>query len=338
MFTARWRAGRGWHDEALVGYGPLSVDPAMSGLHYGQVVFEGLKAFRQPDGSVALFRPGYNARRMRYSARRLLMPEVPDELFRGALDALVDTERASVPDGDAHALYLRPLLFASEPQLGLRPAAEFRFLVLAFATGPMLGVDPITVWVGPDCVRAFPGGTGDVKVAGNYAIGMRAQATAAAAGCDQVVWVDAAERRWLEEMGTMNLFVVLLEGDRRHLVTPPLTGTILAGSTRDSLLRLARDRGIATTERPISVDEVRSAAADGSLAEAFACGTAAVILPIGAMRTPDASFAVGDGMAGPVTTLLRESLLAVQHGRAPDPHGWLAPVSSPGLYRASPDG
>jgi branched-chain amino acid aminotransferase len=327
MFTARWRADRGWHDEALVGYGPLSVDPAMSGLHYGQVVFEGLKAFRQPDGSVALFRPEYNARRMRHSARRLLMPEVPDELFLGALEALVDADRAAVPDGYAHALYLRPLLFASEPQLGLRPAGEFRFLVLAFATGPMLGADPITVWVGPDCVRAFPGGTGDVKVAGNYATGMRSQATAVEAGCDQVVWVDAAERRWLEEMGTMNLFVVLRTGDGPRVVTPPLTGTILAGATRDSLLRLARDHGVDADERPISIDEVCTAATDGSLAEMFACGTAAVVLPIGAVRTPDASFTVGDGAAGPVTTVLRESLLAVQQGRKPDPHGWLRTVS-----------
>jgi branched-chain amino acid aminotransferase len=187
----------------------------------------------------------------------------------------------------------------------------------------MLGTDPITVWVGPDCVRAFPGGTGDVKVAGNYATGMRAQADAVAAGCDQVVWVDSVERRWLEEMGTMNLFLVFRD---EGVVTPPLSGTILAGATRDSLLRLARDEGIATTERPVSVDEWHSAAADGSLAESFACGTAAVVVPIGAVRTPTGSFTVGDGATGPVTTLLHDRLLAVQHGRAPDRHGWLVPV------------
>jgi branched-chain amino acid aminotransferase len=326
MFTAHWHADRGWHDEALVPYGPLSLDPATSGLHYGQVIFEGLKAFRQPDGSVALFRPDYNARRMRHSARRLAMPEIPDGLFLGALRALVDADRASVPDGYAHSLYLRPLLFAAEAQLGVRPPAEFRFLVLAFAAGPMLGADPIRVWVGPDCVRAFPGGTGDAKTAANYATLNHARATAVERGCDQVVWVDSVERRWLEEMGTMNLFVVLREDGRPHLVTPPLTGTILAGATRDSLLLLARDNGIEATERPISVDEWHAAAAAGNLAESFACGTAAVVLPIGAVRTPAGSFTVGDGATGPVTTLLRESLLAVQHGQAPDKHGWLVPV------------
>jgi branched-chain amino acid aminotransferase len=324
MFVATWRSG--WRDAGLVPYGPLALDPATSGLHYGQVVFEGLKAFRQPDGSVALFRPAYNARRMRHSAGRLMMPEVPEEMFLGALQALVDADREWVPAGHAHSLYLRPLLFASEPHLGLRPVTEFRFLVLAFASAPMFGADPITVWVAPDCVRAFPGGTGDIKIAGNYATGMMSLATAAAAGCDQVVWVDSVERRWLEEMGTMNLFLVLRD---EGLVTPPLSGTILAGATRDSLLRLARDNGIAVSERPVSVDEWRSAAADGSLAESFACGTAAVVVPIGAVRTPAGSFAVGDGTSGPVTTLLRDSLLAVQHGRAPDPHGWLVPVPPP---------
>jgi branched-chain amino acid aminotransferase len=326
MFTARWTADRGWHGAGLVPYAPLDIDPAAAGLHYGQVVFEGLKAFRQPDGSVALFRPGYNARRMRYSARRLLMPEVSDEVFLGGLAALVDAERASVPGEHGHALYVRPLLFASEAQLGARPAAEFRFLVLAFPSAPMLGVDPISVWVGPDCVRAFPGGTGDVKVAGNYAVGLRGQADAVAAGCDQVVWVDAAERRWLEEMGTMNLFVVLRDGGRPHLVTPPLTGTILAGATRDSLLRIARTSGIAATERKISLDEVRAAAGDGTLVEAFACGTAAVVVSIGSVHTPDGSFTVGDGGTGTLTTLLRTHLVDIQQGRRADEHGWLSPV------------
>jgi len=326
MFTARWTADEGWHGAGLVPYAPLDLDPAASGLHYGQVVFEGLKAFRQPDGSVALFRPGYNARRMRHSARRLLMPEVPDELFLGALDALVDAERASVPGEHGHALYVRPLLFASEPMLGVRPAAEFRFLVLAFPSAPMLGLDPIRVWVSADCVRAFPGGTGDVKVAGNYAVGLRGQADAVAAGCDQVVWVDAAERRWLEEMGTMNLFVVLRDGERPHLVTPPLTGTILAGATRDSVLRIARAGGTGATERKVSIDEVRAAAGDGTLVEAFACGTAAVVVPIGSVHTPAGSFTVGDGATGKLTALLRNNLIDIQQGRRADDHGWLSPV------------
>lgn len=326
MFTARWQPDEGWHERELVPYGPLPMDPATAGLHYGQVIFEGLKAFRQPDGSVALFRADYHARRMRHSASRLVMPEVPRELFLGALQTLVCADSDTVPAEFAHSLYLRPLMFASEPQLGLRPSTEYRFVVLAFPTSPMLGADPISVWVGPDCVRAFPDGIGDVKAAGNYAIGMRAQATAAAAGCDQVVWVDAVERRWIEEMGTMNLFLVLRDDGGPRLVTPPLTGTILAGATRDSVLQLARDAGFATEERRISVDEWRSAAAGGPLAEAFACGTAAVMVPIGSVRTPDTEFQVGDGATGPVTRQLRNALLAVQHGRAPDPHGWLAPV------------
>ncbi|MGY1694927.1 MULTISPECIES: branched-chain amino acid aminotransferase [unclassified Geodermatophilus] len=329
MFVARYTAGRGWHDARLTPYAPLQVDPATAALHYAQSIFEGLKAYAQPDGSVATFRPEANAARFARSARRLAMPPVPEEAFLAAVDALVDSDRDWVPTGPDQTLYLRPYQLATEPFLGVRPANEYLFLVIASPAGAYFprGVQPVSVYLSEDYIRAAPGGTGDVKCAGNYAASLLAQEQAIAAGCDQVVWLDATEKRYVEEMGGMNLFFVLGSGDDAELVTPELTGTLLPGITRDSLITLARERGMRVTERRFSVDEWRAGVADGSVTETFACGTAAVITPVGEVRARTGDFTVGDGTPGPVTMSLREHLLDIQHGRVPDTHGWLHRVA-----------
>jgi len=329
MFLARYRAGQGWYDARLTSYAPLRMDPATAALHYAQSIFEGLKAYAQPDGSVATFRPEANAARFARSAKRLAMPPVPEESFLAAVDALVDADRDWVPTGPDQTLYLRPYQMASEPFLGVRPAHEYLFLVIASPAGAYFprGVHPVSVYLSEDYIRAAPGGTGDIKCAGNYAASLLAQEQAIEAGCDQVVWLDAAEKRYVEEMGGMNLFFVLGSGDDAELVTPELTGTLLPGITRDSLITVAEEMGHRVTERRFSVDEWRQGVADGSVTETFACGTAAVITPVGEVKARTGDFTVGDGTPGPLTMRLRESLLDIQHGRVADTHGWLHRVS-----------
>jgi branched-chain amino acid aminotransferase len=325
MVTIRWTEGRGWHDAQLQPYAPLSIDPANMTLHYAQTIFEGLKAYQQADGSVGLFRPEANAARFQRSARRMAMPELPVETFLEACDLLVRQERDWVPTRGEQSLYLRPFMFATEVGLGVRPSNEYLFMVIASPAGSYFpsGVRPVSVWLSTEYVRAAPGGMGEAKTGGNYAGSMVAQAQAAANGCDQVVWLDAAERRWIEEMGGMNLYFVRGSGENAEVVTPELTGTLLPGVTRDSLLTIAADLGHPTAEVRLSTDDWREGCADGSITEAFACGTAAVITPIGHVKGAAGSWTVGDGNPGPVTTRLREALLALQTGHAPDPHGWM---------------
>lgn len=325
MVTIRWSEGRGWHDARLQPYAPLQMDPANMTLHYAQSIFEGLKAYRQPDGGVATFRPEENARRFQRSARRLAMPELPEETFVEAIDLLIRQDEAWVPNEPEQSLYIRPFMFATEVGLGVRPANEYLFMVIASPAGAYFpgGVKPVSVWLSEEYVRAAPGGTGEAKCAGNYAASLVAQAEAAQHGCDQVVWLDAVERRWIEEMGGMNLYFVEGTGDDARILTPELTGTLLPGITRLSLLQIAEDLGYATGETRLTKDDWREGNADGSISEVFACGTAAVITPVGSVKSTSASWTVGDGGPGPVTTRLREKLLAVQSGSAPDPHGWL---------------
>jgi len=321
MVTIKWTEGRGWHEAQLVPYAPLSLDPANMTLHYAQTIFEGLKAYRQPDGTVATFRPEQNAERFRASARRMAMPELPVDLFLAACDALVTQDRAWVPGSGEESLYLRPFMIATEVGLGVRPANEYLFVVIASPAGAYFprGVHPVSVWLSEEYVRAAPGGTGTAKAGGNYAASLVAQAQAAEQGCDQVVWLDAIERRWIEEMGGMNLYFVY--GNR--IVTPELSGSLLPGITRASLLRIAEDLGYEVAEGRISVDDWREGNEDGSLTEVFACGTAAVITPVGSVKSARASWTVADGQPGEVTTKLRKALLDIQTGAAPDPHGWL---------------
>jgi branched-chain amino acid aminotransferase len=337
MVTIRWSEGRGWHDARLVPYGPLQLEPGTSVFHYAQEIFEGMKAFRQENGSIVLFRPEANAARFSQSARRLAMPELPADTFIRAVELLVTEDRDWVPSGEGNSLYLRPLMIATQHGLGFtRPSDEYLFCVIAspatayFAAGR--GADggnrPVTVWLSEDYTRAAPGGTGAVKAGGNYAGAFVAQRQALERGCDQVIWLDAAEHAWVEEMGGMNLFFVY--GSSRlslpRIMTPALTGTLLPGVTRDSLLTLAPSLGIDAREGRLSVSDWQAQCAAGDLTEVFACGTAAVIAPIGTVKGLSGEWQVGDGGPGPVTLRLREALLGIQYGRTPDTFGWIHKV------------
>ncbi|AZK96704.1 MULTISPECIES: branched-chain amino acid aminotransferase [Streptomyces] len=322
MVTIRWTEGRGWHDAQLTPYAPLSIDPANMTLHYAQEIFEGLKAYRRPDGSVATFRPQANAERFQVSARRLAMPELPVETFIEACDALVRQDKDWVPEhGGEASLYLRPFMIAAEVGLGVRPANEYLFIVIASPAGPYFadGVKPVSVWLSENYVRAVPGGMGFAKTGGNYAASLLAQAEAAEKGCDQVVWLDALEHRWVEEMGGMNLYFVY--GDK--IVTPELTGSLLAGITRDSLLTLARDLGYESVEGRISTEQWRRDTENGTLTEVFACGTAAAITPVGRVKSTTGEWLQSGGEPGELTMQLRNKLLAIQTGAEADEHGWM---------------
>jgi len=328
MVVVPYHEGQGWGPGVLKAYGPIAMDPAASVLHYGQAIFEGFKAYQQQDGSIACFRPEANARRFNTSARRLAMPDLPEELFLEAAKLLITQDRAWVPTAVGESLYLRPLMIATEPALGVRPSNQYLFLLLASPAGAYFpaGVKPVTVWISEDYVRAAPGGTGFAKCAGNYAASLVAQHQAKGEGCDQVVWLDAIHREYIEEMGGMNLFFVYQEKGETVLVTPELTGSLLPGITRDSLLQLAREQGFRAEERRISVSEWRTAVAEGRMTEAFACGTAAVITPVGHVKSRQGEWLINGGETGAVTAKLREVLLAIQHGAAPDTHGWMQKI------------
>lgn len=328
MVSARWSSDRGWHDAELAPVRALQLHPATVALHYGQSVFEGLRAFSQPDGVPALFRVADHGRRLERSAARLAIPALPTAELVEGLRALVRADEAWVPEDEDRSLYLRPLLFAADPSLALRASSTYQFLAVATVTEEFFGVGaaPVTVWAGSEHVRATTGGTGDVKYGGNYAPTYLAQQEAADRGCQQVVWLDAAERRWVEELGGMNIFWVRSDRGRTELVTPPLSGTLLPGITRDSVLTLAADLGLTAVERPVSLEEWRDEAATGVITEAFACGTAAVLTPIGAVVTAQGRFAAGAHEAGHVCGRLRAAFVGVQRGTAPDRYGWLTPV------------
>ncbi len=327
MVSMAWNDDRGWHDREVVPHAPLVMDPAMIGLHYGQSVFEGLKTHRVP-GGVAVFRPDVHATRMRASARRLMMPELPEADFLTAVDELVAVDQGVLPDDPDVSMYLRPIIFASERTLALRPAREYRFLLMAFLTEGYFGAGqrPVSVWVTTEFSRAAPGGTGFAKCAGNYAGSLMAQEAAKEQGCDQVVWLDPVERRWVEEMGGMNLFFVHGRGSGARLVTPPLDGNLLPGVTRDSILRLAPELGIPATEEMVSLEDWRAGCESGEISEVFACGTAARITAVGEVKSKEGDWTIGDGSCGEVTSRLFETLSGIQGGRLPDPYGWLRRV------------
>jgi branched-chain amino acid aminotransferase len=315
-----------WGEGRVLPYGPLTLDPATTVLHYGQEIFEGLKAYRQPDGSVASFRPEANAARFARSARRLGMAELPEDLFVESVRSIVEADQAWVPSATDESLYLRPFMIATEVGMGVnKPSSTYAFLTIASPAGPYFasGIKPVSVWLSTEYTRAAPGGTGEAKCGGNYAAAFVAQAYATAQGCDQVVWLDAAEHRWVEEMGGMNLYFVYGSGPGARIVTPALTGTLLPGVTRDSLLTLAGDLGYSAEEGKISTDEWREGNESGALTEVFACGTAAVITPVGAVKSKTHSWTIGDGTPGPITMQLREHLVGVQTGQQPDTHGWM---------------
>jgi len=329
MVTIPYRAPEGWGRGLLSPYAPIPLDPAASVLHYGQAIFEGFKAYRQPDGGIATFRPEANGHRFNRSAARLAMPALPVERFVQAADLLIRQDRGWVPPNPGESLYLRPLMIATEAVLGVRPAKEYLFLLFGSPSGNYFpqGVKPLTVWLCKEYVRAAPGGTGEAKCAGNYAASLIAQQQALEAGCQQVVWLDAVHKRFVEEMGGMNLFFVYKSGSGVKLVTPRLTGTLLPGITRDSIMTLAKDLGFGAEEGTISIEDWERDLKNGTLTEVFACGTAAVITPVGRVKFDGGEWTVNDDQTGPIASKLREALLAIQHGTAPDTHGFMHRVA-----------
>jgi branched-chain amino acid aminotransferase len=325
MATIRWTLDRGWHDAQVRAREPISLDPAAAVLHYGQEIFEGLKAYTRGDGSIALFRPEQNARRFRASAARLAMPELPESVFLQAVDELVKIDSAWIP-GDEGSLYLRPFMFATEAFLGVRPSHEYLFVLIASSVGSYFkgGAKAVTVWLSDRYTRSAEGGTGAVKCGGNYAASLLAQAEAIEHGCDQVVFLDAAEHRWVEELGGMNVFFVFDDGS---LATPPLGGTILPGITRDSIITLARGEGRTVREERYSIEQWRADAASGKLREAFACGTAAVVSAIGRIRSANGDIPIGDGDGGPITAALKARLVGIQRGDVADAEGWVRKIA-----------
>jgi branched-chain amino acid aminotransferase len=322
MVVIDWSVEQGWHDARVQPYGPLTLDPASSVLHYAQEIFEGLKAYRHADGSVWGFRPTSNAARMQRSAKRLALPELPEAEFLESIKQLVMVDHDWVPSASETSLYLRPFTIANERFLGVRAAQRAAYYVIASPAGAYFpkGVAPVSIWVSEQYTRAARGGTGAAKCGGNYSASLMPQQEASQNGCSQVLFLDAEEGKYLEELGGMNVFLVRKDGS---LLTPSLTGSILEGVTRDSIITLARARGHVVQERKITLDEWREGFASGEITEAFACGTAAVVTPICCLKGK--KFRVGDeeAPAGALTLSLRKELTDIQYGRAPDVHGWL---------------
>lgn len=321
MFTMSYHVDRGWYDARIQPFAPITLSPAAAVLHYAQEIFEGLKAYRYPDGGIGLFRVEANARRMNLSAERMAMPHLPEQWFLDSIRELLAVDRDWVPGQKEASLYLRPFMFASEQFLGVRPANEYRYMVVASPAGAYFknGPQPLTLWVSEDYNRAGPGGTGGAKCGGNYAASLLPQSEAIEHGCDQVVFLDAVNYEYVDELGGMNLFFVY---ENEQIIYTPKLGTILPGITRDAILTLASESGWEVRETDYALDRWRSDAESGALTEAFACGTAAVITPIGTVKTRRGEFTVGGGEAGKFTMQLRQTILDIQHGRVEDTHGW----------------
>jgi len=325
MVTIDYDEGQGWHSARIGPREPLLLDPAASVLHYAQEIFEGMKAFTHEDGGLCLFRPEENARRFNDSARRMAMPEIPEELFLEAVKLAVRTDAKWMPPIEGGSLYIRPFMIANEAFLGVRPAKQYKFIVILVSSGNYFkkGVNPVKIWVAQDYVRAAPGGTGAAKTGGNYAASLVPQAEAISHGCDQVVFLDAVERKWVEELGGMNLFFIRRDGS---VITPELTGTILPGITRDSLIAMLREEGLEVREEPYSITQWREEAESGELLETLACGTAAVVTPVGTVASPSGEFTIGTGGIGQMAEKMRKKLVGLQHGRVEDKHGWVTRV------------
>ncbi len=324
MFTVEWTPEKGWHDARITAYGPLTLDPATAVLHYAQETFEGMKAYRHADDSIWTFRPFRNAERMKRSSLRLALPVLEPEDFVQAVDALVEVDKRWVPEsGSEKSLYIRPFMIASEAFLGVRPSQHVTFMVIASPAGAYFkgGIRPITLWLTEEYTRAGRGGMGAAKTGGNYASSLVAQQEAIDQGCDQVVFLDAAEGKYVEELGGMNLYFVYGDG---HIVTPE-TGTILEGITRSAILELAQKAGHKVEERKVSIDEWREGVASGEITEVFACGTAAVVTPVGTLKW-EGGEVIGSTEPGPLTTEIRQSLVDIQYGRTEDEHDWMHQV------------
>ena len=324
MFLMDFHEEKGWYDPRIEPYGPFSLDPATAVLHYAQALFEGLKAFRGVDGQIRLFRPQKHAERLNVTARRLCIPTIEPELILRSWTTLVDVDRDWVPSSVGTSLYIRPTVIASEPFLGVRPAKRYVYYVILSPVGTYYpeGINPVKIKVIDDYVRACPGGLGEAKTGGNYAASLLAAEEAKHEGFTQVLWLDGVHRKYLEEVGTMNLMLRL--GD--EVITPPLAGTILAGVTRDSALTLLRDWGVRVSERAVSIDEVAAAARAGTLQEVWGTGTAAVISPVGELAYRGERIVIHDGKIGELTKRLYDAIVGVQYATAPDTHGWTVEV------------
>ncbi len=325
MFLMNYDEEKGWHDLRIQPYGDLHLDPACMALHYGQEIFEGLKAYRGDNDSVYLFRHKKNIERMNASCERLVMPKMDVDEVSEALEKLVSIDRNWIPRTHGCALYIRPTMIATDPFLGVRPSNTYLFYIILSPVAAYYpeGFNPVKIYVSEDYVRAVKGGMGEAKAAGNYAAGLKAQVAARKAGYAQVLWLDAIERKYVEEVGTMNIFFKFKD----ELVTSPLTGSILPGVTRDAVLTIAEKWSISATERNVSIDEVIEGAKNGDLKECFGSGTAAIISPVKAIRYKGEEVKVGDGSTGPTAQKLYNYILDLQYGKVEDPFGWVKRVN-----------
>ncbi|HVJ51926.1 MAG TPA: branched-chain amino acid aminotransferase [Aliidongia sp.] len=324
MFLMDYREGEGWHDARIVPYAPLSIDPAAAVLHYAQAVFDGSKAFRGADGTIRLFRAPKHVDRLNSSCERLCIPRLDPAVVLQSFHALVRLDQDWVPSKRGTALYLRPTVIASEAFLGVRPARTYTYFLILSPVGPYYaeGINPVKILATDQYVRAVEGGLGAAKAAGNYAASLYAAEQAKKQGYTQVLWLDGVHRKYLDEVGTMNIMVKI--GD--EVITPPLAGTILAGVTRDSILQLMRDWGLRVSERQISIDEVFAASRAGTLAEMWGTGTAAVVSPVGELGYKGERIAINGGKTGELTQKLYDTIVSIQYGVSNDPHGWTQPV------------
>ncbi|MDZ7696896.1 MAG: branched-chain amino acid aminotransferase [Deltaproteobacteria bacterium] len=321
MFLMNYDSKKGWFDPRIEPFHDLQINPAAMVLHYGQEVFEGLKAYRGEDGRISLFRPGKNIERLNRSAKRLCMPEVDSEMIMEGMKQLVSIDKEWVPRSPGTSLYIRPTMIATEPHLGVRPATAYLFYIIIGPVGAYYkeGLNPVRIFVEDFFVRAAVGGTGEAKTSGNYASSLLAAEEAKEKGFTQVLWLDAKERKYVEEVGTMNMFFQI----DNEVITAPLTGTILPGVTRESVIQLVRDWGLKMTERSLSIEEVVAAAKDGRLNEAFGTGTAAVISPVGQITYMGENHVVADGNMGELSQRLYDEIVAIQYRQKPDPYGWV---------------
>ncbi|HOJ51558.1 MAG TPA: branched-chain amino acid aminotransferase [Syntrophales bacterium] len=326
MFTLQYHRDRGWYEPKIGPYRPFVLDPATICLHYAQMIFEGLKAYHGPGGEIYLFRPGENAKRMNRSAERMCMPPLDEELFLKAVKALVWVDRAWLPKGKGTSLYIRPTMIATEKALGVHVSSEYLFFIILSAVGAYYaeGFNPTKIYVIEEYTRTAPGGIGHIKAAGNYAASLYASSIAAKKGYTQVLWLDAVHRRFVEEVGTSNIFFLIDD----ELITPPLTGTILPGITRDSVITLAKHWQIKVVERPMAMDEVVASYKSGRLREVFASGTAAVISPVGVLYYRGEEMVINEGKTGPLTQKLYDELMGIQYGEKEDPFGWRVRVDN----------
>lgn len=325
MFLMNYEEGKGWHNPRIEPYGPLSLDPATSVLHYGQAIFDGLKAFRGADGTIRLFRADRHAQRFDRSARIMCMPELPVDIIRQSFDALVGLDADWVPRKPGTSLYLRPTIIATDVMLGVHPATSLLYFLILSPVGSYYkeGVKPVRILASDTHVRAVRGGTGEAKTAANYAQSLSGQQAAAKAGYTQVLYLDGVHRKYLDEVGTMNIMVRI--GD--EVITPPLAGTILDGVTRASAIQLMRDWGLTVSERAISIDEVMEAGRNGSLREMWGTGTAAVVSPVGTLGYKGEDVLINGGETGELTQKLYDAITGIQYGRTNDPHGWTSVVT-----------